>query len=104
MTAGSLEGFMVEGGFLTSADLSKAQEVCSETGERLVTAVRRLGIMAGSDLARAVASYYALPTVGEQEWPKSTILGEVLSPRYLREHKVLPLAVDGQRLVLAAAD
>lgn len=104
MTPGSLEGFMLDGGFLTSADLSKAQEVCTETGERLVAAVRRLGIIAGSDLARAVATYYALPTVGEQDWPKSTILGEVLSPRYLREHKILPLAVDGQRLVLAAAD
>ena len=90
--------------FLTSAELSKAQQVCTETGERLVTAVRRLGIVAGNDLARAIAAYYALPTVGEQDWPKTTLLSDVLSPRYLREHKVLPLAVDGQRLVLAAAD
>ena len=104
MTVGSLEGFMLDSGVLTSADLSKAQKVCTETGERLVTAGRRLGIVAGSDLARAIATYYALPTVGEQDWPKTTILSDVLSPRYLREHKVLPLAVDGQRLVLAAAD
>jgi general secretion pathway protein E len=104
MAAGSLEGFMLEGGFLTSADLSKAQQVCTETGERLVTAVRRLGIISGTDLARAVAAYYALPTVGEQDWPKTTLLSDVLSPRYLREHKVLPLAVDERRLVLAAAD
>ena len=104
MTVGSLEGFMLDRGLLTSAELSKAQQVCTETGERLVTAVRRLGIVAGNDLARAVAAYYALPTVGEQDWPKTTLLSDVLSPRYLREHKVLPLAVDGQRLVLAAAD
>ena len=95
MAVGSLEGFMLDRGFLTSAELSKAQHVCTETGERLVTAVRRLGIVAGSDLARAVATYYALPTVGEQDWPKTTLLSDVLSPRYLREHKVLPLAVDG---------
>jgi len=104
MAVGTLEGFMLDRGFLTSAELSKAQQVCTETGERLVTAVRRLGMMAGSDLARAVATYYALPTVGEQDWPKTTLLSDVLSPRYLREHKVLPLAIDGQRLVLAAAD
>ena len=104
MTVGSLEGFMLDRGFLTSAELSKAQQVCTETGERLVSAVRRLGMMAGSDLARAVATYYTLPTVGEQDWPKTTLLSDVLSPRYLREHKVLPLAVDGQRLILAAAD
>ena len=104
MSVGSLEGFMLDRGLLTSAELSKAQQVCAETGERLVTAVRRLGIVAGNDLARAVAAYYALPTVGEQDWPKTTLLSDVLSPRYLREHKVLPLAVDGQRLVLAAAD
>ena len=104
MTVGSLEGFMLDRGLLTSAELSKAQQVCTETGERLVTAVRRLGIVAGNDLARAIAAYYALPTVGEQDWPKTTLLSDVLSARYLREHKVLPLAVDGQRLVLAAAD
>ena len=104
MSVGSFEGFMLDRGLLTSAELSKAQQVCTETGERLVTAVRRLGIVAGNDLARAIAAYYALPTVGEQDWPKTTLLSDVLSARYLREHKVLPLAVDGQRLVLAAAD
>jgi general secretion pathway protein E len=104
MTVGSLEGFLLDRGHLTSAELSKAQQVCAETGERLVGAVRRLGLMTGNDLARAIAAYYGLPTVGEQDWPKATILSDVLSPRYLREHKVLPLAVDEQRLVLAAAD
>jgi len=104
MSVGSLEGFMLDRGLLTSAELSKAQQVCAETGERLVAAVRRLGIMAGNDLARAVATYYALPVVSEQDWPKATLLSDVISPRYLREHKVLPLAVEGQRLVLAAAD
>ena len=57
MSVGSLEGFMLDRGLLTSAELSKAQQVCAETGERLVAAVRRLGIMAGNDLARAVATY-----------------------------------------------
>jgi general secretion pathway protein E len=104
MTVGSLEGFLLDRGLLTSAELSKALQVCTETGERLIAAVRRLGLVAGNDLARAVAAYYVLPTVGEQDWPKTAILSDVLSPRYLREHKMLPLAADGQRLVLAAAD
>jgi general secretion pathway protein E len=104
MTTGTLEGFMLERGLLTSAELGKAEQLCTETGERLVTIVRRLGIVSGTDLARAVAAYYRLPTVREEDWPKASVLGDVLSPRYLREHKVLPLSVDQQRLVLAAAD
>jgi len=51
-----------------------------------------------------VADYYRLPTVAEGEWPKSSVLAEVLSPRYLREQTVLPLAADERRLILATAD
>jgi general secretion pathway protein E len=104
MSAGTLEGFMLDRGLITPAELGKARQVCGETGERLVTTLRRLGIMAGTDLARVVATYYELPTVGEGEWPKTSILGDVLSLRYLREHKVLPLLVDEERLLVAAAD
>jgi general secretion pathway protein E len=104
MATGSFEGFLVDRGLLTSSDLQKANQVCAETGERFVSAVRNLGIISGGELARVVADYYALPTVGEGDWPKTPVLGEILSARYLREQKVLPLAVDEQRLVLAAAD
>jgi general secretion pathway protein E len=104
MTAGTLEGFMLDHGLITPAELGKARQVCSETGERLVTIIRRLGIVSGADLARAVAAYYRLPTVSESDWPKTSILADVLSPRYLREHKVLPLSADDRCVVLAAAD
>src|SRR5262245_35190979 len=104
MVAGTLEGFLLERGLVTPAELGKARQVCSETGERLVTTIRRLGIVAGQDLARAVAAYHNLPTVRESDWPKGAVLGDVLSPRYLREHKVLPLAADERYLVLAVAD
>jgi general secretion pathway protein E len=104
MTAGTLEGFMLDHGLITPAELGKARQMCSETGDRLVTAIRRLGIVSGSDLARAVAAFYRLPTVREGDWPKTSVLGDVLSPRYLREHKVMPLAVDESSLQLAVAD
>jgi general secretion pathway protein E len=104
MTTGTLEGFMLDRGLITPTELGKARQVCGETGERLVTTLRRLGIMAGTDLASAVATYYELPTVSEGEWPKASVLGDVLSLRYLREHKVLPLLVDEERLLVAAAD
>jgi general secretion pathway protein E len=95
---------MLDRGLVTAAEISKARQVCGETGERMVTTIRRLGIMSGTDLARAVATYYQLPTVREDDWPKASILGDVLSSRYLREHKVLPLSIGEERLLLAAAD
>ena len=104
MVAGTLEGFLLERGLLTPAELGKARQVSGETGERLVTTVRRLGIISGQDLAGAVATYYELPTVRESDWPRNAVLGDVLSPRYLREHKVLPLAADERYLALAVAD
>jgi general secretion pathway protein E len=104
MHAGTLEGFLLERGLVTPAELGKARQVCAETGERLVTTIRRLGLLAGQDLARAVAAYYQLPNVRDSDWPKGAVLGDVLSPRYLREHKIIPLAADERYLVVAAAD
>src|SRR5262249_45870567 len=104
MATGSLEGFLVDRGLLTSGDLEHASRICAETGERLLMAVRSLGIVSGGELARVIAGYYALPTVKESDWPKAPVLGDILSTRYLREQKVLPLAADERRLILAAAD
>jgi general secretion pathway protein E len=104
VTADTLEAFLLDRGLVTAAELGKARQVCGETGERLVTTLRRLGIMSGTDLARAVAGYYGLPTVRDGDWPKASVLGDVLSLRYLREHKVLPLSANDRSLLLAAAD
>jgi general secretion pathway protein E len=104
MPASSLDGFLVDRGLLTAGDLEQVQEACAETGERLLNAVRRLGIVSGGDLARVVADYYALPTVRDGDWPKTSVLAEVLSARYLREQKMLPLSANDEGVVLAAAD
>jgi general secretion pathway protein E len=104
MAAGSLEGFLIDRGTLTPGDLHKAHQICAESGKRLISAVRQLGVVSGGELARVVADYYRLPTVAEGDWPKASVLAEVLSPRYLREQNVLPLAADERRLILATAD
>jgi general secretion pathway protein E len=104
VTAETLEAFLVGRGLITPSELGKARQVGGETGERLITTVRRLGILSGMDLARAVATFYRLPTVRETDWPKAALLADMLSPRYLREHKVLPLSADERSLLLAAAD
>ena len=100
----SFEGFVIAGGYLSATEIGRARKASQETGSGLVAAIRNLGLMPGRDLARAVAAYYKLPTVTENEWPKASILGDALSPRYLREHKILPLVADDVRLVVAAAD
>lgn len=100
----SFEGFVIAGGYLSATEIGRARKASQETGSGLVAAIRNLGLMPGRDLARAVAAYYKLPTVTENEWPKASILGDALSPRYLREHKILPLVADDVHLVVAAAD
>jgi hypothetical protein len=57
MATGSLEGFLIDRGMLTTSDLQKANQICAETGKRLITAVRQLGIVSGGELARVVAAF-----------------------------------------------
>jgi hypothetical protein len=51
-----LEGFLVAGGYLSTADLGRATKASRETGEGLVAAIRSLGVVSGRD-SRALAAY-----------------------------------------------
>jgi general secretion pathway protein E len=104
VTADTLEAFLVGRGLITASEIAKVRQVGSESGERPITTVRRLGILAGLELARAVAAFYRLPMVRDTDWPKAALLADLLSPRYLREHKVLPLSTNERTVLLAIAD
>ena len=105
MTTGTLEGFLLERG---AAHPGRARQ-----GQPSVRARPASGSSPPSGaLALCRARIWRgpwRPTTGcppcaRSDWPKASILGDVLSPRYLREHKVLPLSADERTLLLAAAD
>jgi len=93
-----------DGGRLGSAALARAQRAAQASGETLPAVLLKLGLLSERDLAAALAELYHLPQVGPEDYPAVALFPDRLSLRFLRQSRVLPLALDETGLHLAMAD
>ncbi len=89
---------------LSFEESERALEVARETGEQLPKVLARLDLMSTAEWARLVAEVYDLRVVGRSDFPRQPLLTERISPRFIRNSRALPLAVEDDRLHLALAD
>jgi len=99
-----LAAHLVDAGRLLPETLERTRRVGASTGESLAGLLLKLGLLAERDLAQALSEVHGCRVVPGEEFPDSPLEIEKLSPRFLRDHRVLPLAVHENRLVLAMAD
>jgi len=95
---------LVATGRLAEAALERARRVRHSTGEALPGLLLKLGLLSERDLAEALAEVHARPLVQSDDYPAVALYEDRLSPRFLREAKVLPLYQDDSGLHLAMAD
>ncbi len=95
---------LISAGKLERGGLARALKLRGESGERLAALLAKLGLVSERDLAEAIAAELDLPLVGAREFPESPLYAERLSPRFLREALVLPIAEEAGGLVVAMAD
>ncbi len=100
----SLGAHLVEQGKLDGPGLERAVRLAGSSGERLGSLLPKLGLVSERDLAEALSRLLDLPLVGPSEFPETPLLEEKLSPRFLRESRVLPVSEGDDGLVLAMAD
>jgi general secretion pathway protein E len=84
--------------------LSRLSRLQSESGESLIRLMVRTGIVDAENLASEISRHYGLPILEEGEWPKSLVLRDVVSPRFLSEHHLLPVRLDDDGVVVAVSD
>ncbi len=95
---------LIEAGKLERSGLERALKLRAESGERLSALLAKLGLVSERDLAEAIAGELDLPLIGAREFPEAPLYAERLSPRFLREAQVLPVAEAAEGLVIALAD
>lgn len=89
---------------LDAAAAERARRLCAENSQRLTQVLASLGLASERDIADALAAVLDLPRAAAEELPDEALLGDAVSPRFLLESQVFPLAADDDRVIVAMAD
>ena len=100
----SLEQILLAAHVITPEILEDARARAGQNHERLGDALVTMGAAAPEDVLRALAAQQGLPFLPADELPSSPPIIQSLSPKYLRQYKVCPVAVDGSTVTMATAD
>jgi general secretion pathway protein E len=84
--------------------LDRARRVTEETGQRADMVLLQLGLVAERGLAETYATLLGVPLTRADRYPAEAVLPELLSARFLRNARALPLAADSDTLVVAVTD
>jgi general secretion pathway protein E len=95
---------LVADGVTTPEMISAALNRMQTTGERLGEALVALGAVTKDDVLKALAVQHNLPYMFRGELPSPLPVVKNLSPKYLRQYVVCPIAVEGGLLTVATAD
>ena len=90
---------------VSDSDLSKVSRMHEEShGTSLVSLIVRMGLASDSDIASVYAEVLDVPMVSRDSFPKVNIAAELMSERFLKEQKVMPLAIDDDYITVAMCD
>ena len=91
-------------GVTTPEMITLALNRMQTTGERLGEALVALGAVTKDDVLKALAVQNNLPYLFRGELPSPLPVVKNLSPKYLRQYVVCPIAIEGGLLTVATAD
>jgi general secretion pathway protein E len=95
---------LVEKGLIGQDELDKALAVQSARPEKLGKILSDLGFVAARDVLSALSEQLEIALVEAADFPEGSPELEGLSPRFMRQFRFVPLAVEGNRVTLAMAD
>lgn len=84
--------------------ISRARRAAEAAGDRLDAVLVKLGLISEIDLCVAYATYTGLPVLEAGSMPDKALLPDRLKLSFLKANRILPVAFDGSRLLLATAD
>jgi general secretory pathway protein E len=95
---------LIEDGHVDRPAVDRARRLSAEGGEPLRAILVKLGLVAERAMAEALASVLALPLLVAEDYPDEPVLGDLISARFLKEAKVVPLAASDAVVTLAMGD
>src|SRR3982074_2113354 len=99
-----LRELLIERKLITNEDLERALELQKERGDKLGKTLVDMGFVAMRDVLAALADQLDIPLMSIEGPPAVSTETEVLSPRFLRQFRCLPVSRDDHTVTLAMAD
>ncbi len=97
-----LGDWLVASGKLSETDLQRALQVHSLSGGSFIQILVRLGLVAERDIAQTLVEQQGWRLLAAEDYPQEPVLDDgLISPLYMREQQLLPIADDGKVLRLA---
>ncbi len=100
----ALAAQLVADGACDARTVERGRRSAADTGQRLDAVLLQLGLVSERGLAQALATLFQTRITPADAYPEERLLAERLSARFLRGARAMPIAMDGQGLVLAMAD
>jgi general secretion pathway protein E len=95
---------LVARGKLAESDLRRAQRLQETSDDKLQAVLLKLGVVSERDLAEALTDLWGLELVKADDYPVIPVLENTVSPRFLKDSQIVPLAEQDHELILAMAD
>jgi general secretion pathway protein E len=100
----ALAAQLVTNGACDARTVERGRRSATETGQRLDTVLSQLGLVSERGLAEALADLFATRVIPGDGYPEERLFADRLTPRFLRTARAMPVALDGDTLILAMAD
>jgi general secretion pathway protein E len=95
---------LLSAGLITEQDLQEALARQRTTGERLGEALVAQGRIGREELLQALARQVGAAYLGRDEFPSALPYVKGLSPKFMRQYRFCPMAIENGTLTLACAD
>ncbi|MFO7553080.1 MAG: ATPase, T2SS/T4P/T4SS family [Haliea sp.] len=99
-----LLGVLQSRGQLREGDLARIARLRQGTDTALCSLLIRLGLIGECALAETLSDAFSLMLLAATDFPEKAVLPERISPRFLKMHQCVPVAVSADDLTLAMGD
>lgn len=90
---------------ISASDLAKLLRMQDENSDTSLQAlITRMGLASDADIASVYAEVLGIPMVTRDAFPGQNIAAELMSERFLKEQKIMPLAIDDDYITVAMSD
>ena len=96
---------LINKNIVSDSDIAKVERMCDESSHSsFLTLLARMGIAGDADIAQALSNVLGISLIKKNEYPSENVIDDLVSDRFLKEQRVMPLSMNDTVLTVAMFD